>query len=739
MPKRLPPQPREWIDRSRSLKLRFEGRDYTGYAGDSIASALLGAGVEMLGRSFKYHRPRGVASAAGHDANALFQSPDSTHLRGDGLPLEDGMVLDAVNTIGGLAADRGRYLEWLAPFLPVGFYYKTFHRPKALFPLWERMIRSAAGLGRIDAAWRVPRQAKQQRFCDLLVVGAGPSGLAAAVAAGEAGARVLLVDENPVPGGSFDYQHAGDADARAERNALLERIEALPNVERLDRALAAGYYADHWIPVLRPEGLVRIRARAVIVATGVIEQPAVFRGNDLPGVMLATAAQRLIHRYAVSPGERAVVLAGNAQAYAAALDLHRNGLPVAAVVDLEDPAGRGAMVESLRSAGIEVIARHTVYAAEGKGRLEGVGIAPLANGGENGRKSDEPDPAKVRSIACDTLLMSVGWAPAAPLLYQAGTRMRYAERPGQFLPDALPAGVFAAGRVNGVFGLPERLVDGRAAAADALAHLGMTVGPAERPGASHDRHSHEYPIFDHPKGRNFVDLDEDLQLKDLERAALEGFDNIELLKRYSTVGMGPGQGKLSNMNAVRILARHREQSIDATGTTTARPFVQPVPLKALAGARFRPERRSPMHAWHEAHGARFMPAGHWERPRYYGPGEAAEAVTREVLAVREGVGLIDVSTLGKIEVFGPQAAEFLDRCYTTRLSTVKLGMTRYALMVDDAGVIIDDGIAARLAEDHFYVTTTTTAADSVLRNLQRYAIEWRMDVELVGAPGRTRP
>ena len=341
-----------------------------------------------------------------------------------------------------------------------------------------------------------------------------------------------------------------------------------------------------------------------------------------------------------------------------------------------------------------------------------------------------------RRILCDGLFLSAGWVPAGALLYQAGARMSYDVDLGQFVPRELPPGVFAAGRVNGVFDLDARLEDGRAAAVSALEHLGLTPAASARPARTALAHSHPYPIFAHPKGKNFVDLDEDLQLKDLERAAAEGFDNIELLKRYSTVGMGPSQGKHANMNAVRVLARLNGQTIDDTGTTTARPFYHPVPIKALAGRRLRPERRTPLHAWHAEHRAEFMPAGHWLRPKYYGSGPQDDAVVREVLAVREGVGLIDVSTLGKIEVFGPDAGELLDRAYTLRLSNIKLERTRYALMVDEAGVIVDDGIAARLGEEQFYLTTTTTAADAVYRELQRLAIEWRLKVDLINRTGQ---
>lgn len=727
MTERLPsPRPGEWIDRARRLRFTFEGREYQGYAGDTVSSALLANGVTLLGRSFKYHRPRGVFSAANHDTNVLLQSPGDLNLRGDVTPLAEGMALKAVNTRGGLARDFGRFTQWLAPLLPVGFYYKTFHKPRALFPAWEWLIRNMSGLGRIDPAWREPRPAKRHAFCDVLVVGAGAAGLAAAVAAAEAGVRVVVVDEQPHPGGNMD--DAGSAALRAE---LLERLDALPNVELRCATTAAGYYADHWVPLASPAGMTKLRARAVVVASGVAEQPAVFRGNDLPGVMLASAARRLIHRYAVKPCARAVVLTANADGYRTALELSKAGVQVVAVADLGDPDQRGAAREAVAGLGIEILAGHTIYEAVARAaRLAAVALCPVDAQGR-------PRTGQPRHIACDGLFLAVGWAPVAALLYQAGAKLGYAEVPGQFVPERLPPGVFAAGRVNGVFELDDKLADGRAAAAEALTHLGVSGAAAPRPRRAAQAQSHAYPVFDHPKGGNFVDLDEDIQLKDLERAAAEGFDNIELLKRYSTVGMGPSQGKHANMNTVRVLARINRQAIDATGTTTARPFYHPVPLKHLAGRRLRPERRTPMHVWHAQRGAVFMPAGHWLRPKYYGPGPETETVAGEVRAVREGVGLIDVSTLGKIEVFGPDAGELLDRSYTLRLSNIKQGMTRYALMVDEGGVIVDDGIAVRLDQEHFYVTTTTTAAEAIYRELQLKAAEWRLQVDLINRTGHS--
>ncbi|MDD3353008.1 glycine cleavage T C-terminal barrel domain-containing protein, partial [Zoogloea sp.] len=461
--------------------------------------------------------------------------------------------------------------------------------------------------------------------------------------------------------------------------------------------------------------------------------PAVFRNNDLPGVMLASAAQRLMYRYGVKPVSKAVVLVANADGYRAALDLHAQGIGIAAVVDLRPSAGSAQPLARLLSqAGIEILPGSCIVEAlpGADGLCAGARVATLQADGS-------PAAAQTRKIACDGILMSVGWAPAANLLYQAGTRMRFDRAVEQFVPEALPDGVFACGRVNGVHELERRLADGTRAGSHAAASVGFgrASGAALPPEA--ECPSHPWPIVDHPDGKNFVDFDEDLQLKDFRNAIQEGFDNIELLKRFSTNGMGPSQGKHSNMNGLRILARLTGKEPQQVGTTTARPFYHPVPMAILAGRGFNPERRTPLASRHDALGARWMPAGAWQRPEFYQVAgkERLACIREEVAAVRSGVGLIDVGTLGKLEVIGPQAAEFLERVYTSNYANLKVGMTRYAVMCDESGVVIDDGVVARLADDHFYFTTTTSGAATVYRELSRLNTLWRLDCGIVNHTG----
>ena len=730
--KRLAPIRGEWIDRSRSVAFELEGRIHTGFAGDTITSALCGADVRVLGRSFKYHRPRGVLSLANHDVNALLQWNDRPNVRADATPLADEMRLFAVNTDGGLDQDRRRFLDRLSPFLPVGFYYKAFH-DRRWFPRWEAMFRALTGLGRVSVTTERRRTPKRYDFCDVLVIGAGPSGLSAALAAADAGARVVIVDENARAGGSGTYALVGDDDPVGARTRdRVVRCAEHPRVSLRTGTVAAGCYADHWVPLVERDRITKMRARAVVIATGAFEQPAVFRGNDVPGVMLASAAQRLLHRYAVAPMTRAVVLAANRDGYRAALDLLAHGIDVAAVADLNESPADDAACRELASRGIPVRLGHGVYEARaGHDVLRDAVLAPLTPDGAL-------NAARTERIGCDGLVVSVGWAPAANLLYQAGARMHYDELLAQFVPGALPPGVFACGRVNGVYAFEAKLADGERAGLEAAGALGLrAAGAAPLVPAEVQRPSHPYPIFSHPKGKNFVDFDEDLQLQDFANAVQEGFDNIELLKRYTTVGMGPSQGKHSNMNAVRILARLTGQPIEAVGTTTARPFFHPVPLAHLAGRGFTVERETPLHSRHEALGAVLMLAGHWRRPEYYAvPGSRRlGAIREEVLAVRNSVGLIDVGTLGKIEVSGPDAAAFLERVYTGRFANMSPGSTRYCLMVDEAGTIIDDGVVARLGDQRFYFTTTTSGSATVYRELTRLNTMWRMQCGIVNVTG----
>lgn len=734
MSQRLPEQAGEWINRSRSLRFRFEGLDYLGFEGDTITSALMASGVRMIGRSFKYHRPRGALSLANHDTNNMVQTSDATNIRADVTQVIDGAEYHAVNTIGGLARDSARHIEWFSRMLPVGFYYKAFHTPRKLFPFYERKMREMAGLGAVNPLAPRRRTPKAYDFCDVVVIGAGPAGLAAATAAGEQGADVLIVDENPRPGGSLTWQVGPDSAEGEQLRSWLNRIAELPSVRLRLSTEVAGCYPDLWFGLVDAERLTKLRAGSAIVAAGAMEQPAVFRNNDLPGVMLASGAQRLIRRFAVKPFHRVVVLAGNADAYRAALDFHAIGIEVVAVVELRQKPDESPAAARVRAAGIRIEPHSAVVeAVPGKGKTSIVGavVCPLGSDGQ-------PRTGQAKKLVCDGIAMSVGWMPCDAMVNQAGGRMLYSDELQQFVPQTLPPGVFTAGRVNGNFEFADQVLDGQRAGLAAAAHLGRFSGVV--PALVHARGvpaSHPYPIFPHPSGKDFIDFDEDVQYQDIRNAAQEGFDSIELLKRYTTLGMGPSQGKVASLNGVRVLANIRGQSIQQTGTTTSRPFFHPVPFSHLAGRSFHPHRHTAMHHLHRQAGAVFLSAGAWQRPAYYPAqgGSREDAILAEVRAVRDNVGIIDVGTLGKFEVNGPDAAVFLERTYTGRFAQMKTGTTRYALLCDESGVMVDDGLVARLSDDRFYVTSTTTGADAVYREMQRNAILWRMKVVLISQTG----
>jgi sarcosine oxidase subunit alpha len=740
---RLPPIDGEIIDRNRAIDFQFEGEPCSGFAGDTISSALAASGVTVFGRSFKYHRPRGLLSVANHDVNAMVQvrcaGRSVPNVRADVVPVQPGWDVRAVNTRGSLRSDRLSMLNHLSPFLPVGFYYKAFHS-KRWFPRWERMFRNLAGLGSVDLKASRQITPKRYDFCDVLVVGAGPSGLAAALAAADQRAAVLLVDENQAPGGSGLYARGGDSEAAGPTNQLVARVHAHARIRLLSQAYAAGYYADHWVPLIARECMIKVRARAIVVAQGGWEQPAVFRGNDLPGVMLASAAQRLLYRHAVVTSRRIAVLSANAEGYAAALDALAHGVDVAAVLDLRGSLSRRsrpAAEELMRRGvalqfGVEPIEAST-QGGQRVGRFEYTHAAGADGRAAGSRRTHN-------QLSLDGIWMSVGFAPANALLQQTSAQLAWVPELGQFVPQRLPDGIYACGKINGVFGLGERMADGAdagACAAAALSPGGARVRASAPTPAAEECPTHAYPIFPHPKGKEFVDFDEDLHIRDIENACQEGFDSSELLKRFSTIGMGPSQGKHSHMNALRILARVRNEPVEQLGMTTARPMFYPVPLSHLAGRGFTPERRTPLDAEHAARGAVWMPAGNWRRPEYYATAGRSRscAIAAEVTAVRTRVGLIDVGTLGKIEVHGPDAGEFLDRVYTARFSNLKIGMTRYALMLDEAGVIIDDGVVGRLGAESFYFTTTTGNSATLFREFGRLATWWGLSAGLVNLTG----
>lgn len=713
------------IDRNQPLSFDFEGRTYQGLAGDSIASALLANRRWLLSRSFKYHRPRGPLSMAGQDANTLVQLPDEPNVLADLQPLAADLQVSAQNYSGSLDRDRDALLGHFSRFMPVGFYYRAFYKPKGMWKVWEPLVRKKAGLGVLNLALQPQYHDKAFLFTDLAVIGAGPAGLSAALTAANAGAKVLLIEQHSYLGGALAWARFDVEGKRAGelRSELLAAVEGHANIRVLRQATCNAWFTDHYLPVIQGNRLYKVRARQCIVAAGAFEQPVVFRNNDLPGVMLTSAAQRLIRLYAVKPGTRAVLLTGNDDGYLAALDLLDAGVEVAALVDLRERASDGSLVTALQTRGVACHVGSTVYEALGDNHLSAVDVRRITAQGEVASSG--------LRIDCDLLCMSAGYMPAYQLPCQAGGKLAYDDASAAFSLSGLPAGLQVVGSVNGRNALDTLLADASNGALRALQALGLDSGQPLRELAGEARVNFPWPIFPHPKGKEFVDFDEDLQVRDIVNATRHGYRDVQLVKRFSTVGMGPSQGRHSALPTARLVAQATGSSVSETGVTTARPPFCPETLAQVAGRGFDPYRQTAMHARHLELGAKMMPAGIWQRPAYYGAPEQREACMQaEARQVREKVGLIDVSTLGGLDVRGPDAAELLNRLYTFAFAKQPVGRSRYALMTNEQGVVIDDGVCARLKEQHFYVSATTSGVDRVYQQMLKWNAQWRLNVDI---------
>jgi sarcosine oxidase subunit alpha len=702
------------IDRTRPLEFSFDGRRYTGCRGDTLASALLANGVHLVGRSFKYHRPRGIMSAGSEEPNALVTIDRGAgritpNLRATQLELHEGMRARSQNRFPSLAWDLGSVTNGIAPLLPAGFYYKTFMWPRTFWRhVYEPAIRAAAGLGKAPTIPDPDRYLHHYAHCDTLVIGAGPAGLAAALAASANGARVVLCDEQPELGGALLAETEAHIAGQAASDWLRDTLGALggrADVTLLPRTTAFGWFPDTLIglvqrvtdhldgpdPRLPRERLWHVRASKVVIAAGAVERPLVFSGNDRPGVMLADAARVYLRRYGVKVGTRAVIAASDDSAYAAGAALQEAGVVVSAVADLRTDASDPA-----RTSDLPVRVGVSVVSTSGKLR---VSRATLSNG---------------ESIGCDAVLMCGGWTPSVHLYSQSRAKPRYDERLQAFLPGEWTALVRSAGACNGTFELAACLEEGYAAGDTAARrHYATPSAPAMVQPAIVGREA-------------FVDFQNDVTAKDIVIATQEGFRSIEHVKRYTTTGMATDQGKTANMNALAMMAGLMGQSVAQVGHTTFRMPYTPVTFGALAGiARrdlFEPVRRTPIHTWAATHGAMFESVGTWQRARWF-PRDSEDmhrAVARECRAVRNAVGMFDATTLGKIEVVGPDAAEFLDRLYTGSFNRLAPGRCRYGVLLSEAGFVMDDGVVARLAPDRFHVTTTTGGAASVLHHMEDY-------------------
>ncbi|MBI4184107.1 MAG: sarcosine oxidase subunit alpha family protein [Proteobacteria bacterium] len=742
------------IDRAAPLRFRFDGRPYEGLKGDTLASALLANGMHLVGRSLKYHRPRGIVAAGADEPNAIVQVGEGAwtqpNARATEVELYDGLVARNVTAWPGVGFDLGAAASLLSPLLVAGFYYKTFMAPGRWWRrLYEPALRRMAGLGRAPAAPDPDVYDKRHAHADVLVVGAGPAGLAAALAAARTGARVMLADEQAEFGGAL-LSEGDEIDGRPALEWVgraAAELASLPEVVPLPRATVFGYYDHNYLAIAErradhlgpgaPPGLARrrlwrVRARRVVLATGAHERPLVFADNDRPGVMLASAVRAYLNRYAVAPGRRAVVFTNNDDAYRTAFDLADAGIELAAVVDARShPAGE--RVGEARRRGIEVLAGSALTGTRGRRRVAAVEVRRLDPGG-----SAVEGPA--RTLACDLVAVSGGWSPAVHLFSQSQGTLRFDEARACFVPDRAAQAVRPAGAANGTFTLAGCLAEGLAAGAAAARLAGFGDGTA--PPAPLVRTARDGPIRPlwfvpsgrpaaRDGGRHFVDLQADVTAADIRLAAREGLDSVEHVKRYTAAGMGTDQGKTANVNALALLSQAVGRPIAGTGTTTFRPPYTPVGFGLLAGRDrgelFDPVRVTPMHAWHVAHGAVFEDVGQWKRPLYYPRAgeDMAAAVARECRAARGGVAALDATTLGKIDIRGPDAAAFLDRVYTNAWARLGLGQCRYGMMCGQDGMVLDDGVTTRLAPDRFLMTTTTGNAARVLDWLEEWLqTEW---------------
>jgi sarcosine oxidase subunit alpha len=693
-----------FTDPGRPLTFTFEGRTVPAVEGQSIGAALYAAGRRVFSRSFKYHRPRGLFCVAGDCPNCLMQVDGRPNVRTCVEPARPGQVVRHQNAWPGLGFDVLRVFDRLGRFLPVGFYYKRFHRPRWLWPLFEHAVRHVAGLGRIDPRARPGIETEVEHLhAEVCVVGGGPAGLAAANAAAEAGADVLLLERLPALGGRLLYEGKRPEDVHGLRSAAAGPRRTLLGTT------AFGLYEGNLVGAFQGERLLKVRTRQVIVCTGSRQPPALFHNNDLPGVMALDGMLRLARLYGVRAGRRAVVLG--------------------------DLGESDALREQLANLGIELVEMiqyppldADVIQARGGKQVKAVRTMRVSDQGAVVASDFSEYP-------CDMVCLATERVPANELLLQGGLRFHY--QGSRWQPANRVAGLLAAGGAAGLVDLEGQVMDGRLRGWEAAAALGHAVpdppaplypGTALQagPGTLEALRLSKDPGADSRLGKRFVCLCEDVTVKDIDQAVAEGFDGIETLKRYSTVNMGPCQGKMCGPAAVALCARATGRDLSAVGTTTSRPPAGPVELAVLAAERrHQPVRRTPLHHWHQAAGARWLDAGQWKRPESYGD------VAAEVRAVRTAAGLIDVSTLGKIDLVGPDAAELLERVTINGWADLAVGRARYSVMCTEEGIVFDDGVAGRLGPDHFYLTATTGNAEAVFQWLELWRTTWRLDVTVV--------
>ncbi len=734
------------VDRSQPLEFTFNKATLTGYVGDTLASALLANDKHFVARSFKYHRPRGIVGAREEEPNALVQLESGAYTvpnaRATQVELYAGLNASSVNCWPSLEWDAQALNGAVSRLLPAGFYYKTFKWPITGWELYERVIRRSAGLGVAPSQTDPSVYDKVNAHCDVLVVGSGPSGLLAALEAARSGARVIMAEQDADFGGSMLSTQGllNDQPAAVWAGSVLDELRDCPEVSLLPRTTAVGYYDHNFVVLVERrhdhlpleqragprERLWRVRAKQVVLATGAIERPLVFPGNDRPGVMLASAARRYANHFAVLAGRRAVVTTNNDSAYAAVAELSDLGVEVVCMTDTRRDV-RAEIIAPLRARGIEVRVESAVHNVAGRTRVRSVELGP----------ADEAGTGRTDRHSCDLLLMSGGWNPTVHLHAQSGGRPVYCPAIAAFSPGASVQDEVSVGAAAGVFDLALAFKQAQCEIRERLRRLGLPVNVAgSAPAVTSDEGVGISAVWSLPinysgTAKRFVDYQNDTTVSDIQLAVQEGYESVEHVKRYTALGFGTDQGKLGNINGLGIIANALGVDPGTMGPTTFRPMYSPVSFGTLAGLEagtlFDPVRVTPIHPWHERAGAEFEVVGQWMRPHYYPRAgeDMRAAVNRETLATRRAAGILDATTLGKIDIQGRDALTMLERIYSNGWKTLDVGRCRYGFMLGEDGMVMDDGVTARLGEHHYHMTTTTGGAAAVLGWLERWhQTEW---------------
>ncbi len=743
------------INRNKKISFTFNGKKLFGYEGDTIASALIANGIHLIGRSFKYHRPRGFFGAGVEEPNAKLQVEFNGHsepnVNATEMELVEGLSATSQNCWPSVNFDIGAINNFLKMFFPAGFYYKTFMWPKSFwYKIYEPFIRKAAGLGVASIEKDKERYEHKFEYCDLLVTGSGPSGLASAYAAAKNGAKVILAEDKPRFGGTLltDDVSIDNLSGKDWAEKIISELKSMPNVTVKNRSQVFGYY-DHNMLVMFErvsdhlekkskftprQRLWYIRAKETILSTGSIERPIVFGNNDTPGIFLSAAAKEYMKVYGVLIGKKPLIFTNNDSAYETALEFKKNNVEPIILDTREEHSSE--LIDEAKSKGIDIRFSHGVIVANGYKKVKSAKIGKL--------NKDKNSFEKIETVDCDCICVSGFWTPSVHLASQSGNKLKYEEKIDAFIPDKKKQHETSVGAANGSFTLEESLKHGFENGSNLSAKITETKTEISIPNVNEKKYgAHDkfwcMPLPKNENPKRFVDFQNDVSVSDIEIALREGYRSIEHVKRYTTLGMATDQGRTSNLNGLQLVSNIENKIVPEVGHTTFRPPFTPITIGTIVGREvgmeYMPTRKTPMHEWHEKNNAVFVDAGAWKRPRYYKQGNETlfEASKREAKNVRENVGICDVTTLGKIDIKGPDAAEFLNRVYTNAWMKLPVGKARYGLMLREDGIVMDDGTTTRISENHYHMTTTTAQAANVLSHLEYYLqIVWpELDVNVV--------